>query len=400
MNKVLIGLTTYENLHLTKLALDSIWRNTPKLRTGEARLIVIDNNSKDDTVDYITRFSFVEKVIVSDRDCIAYQWNQFVDLLQKNEDFLIIPNDVVVGPNWLELLQEDTYKYDNTIVGSPYINCDLQYDKLINQQWAESYQDLYSQIKSCKTQEELEHWLRVLYYSYNFDDFCLDFQERNKNEPPIDSCVTHVMLFKNKLFKQHNFRFCEEYCPVYGSMEFDMICELNNLGYFRIASSRSYVHHWVSFSNQTSTNMTMNEKQKAIEKNNLHLLQKWEWVPDSTSFANIPSPSSIPSWRTPYHRFKLREKELSLEEAKSVPGTKYMSFQGLQPGHDYYSQVQPGSIVSLKINPRYSVKMTEEKQWYLMDDIKRGLLWNIDYYYRQEEENYHGIGHMDFLLER
>ncbi len=413
MNKVLLGLTTYNNYKFSYLALESIYRNTPKIKHGSCRVVVIDNNSNDETYERILKdFPWISKLIVSKNDCIAAQWNEFLDLLEDDEDFLMAPNDIVVGVNWLELLQEDTYRYDNVIVGSPYLNNDLQYDDVINQEWAENYLRLYPEIKEAKSADDLKYWLQRLYG--DFDGFTESFQEANKAEPPIDSCVTHVMLFKNKLFKDYGFRFCEEYCPVFGSMEFDMICELNNLGYFRIASSRSYVHHWVSASNGVSTNMAISDKQRAIEKNNLHLLSKWEWIPGSTTFANFPSPSKIPNWRTPYHKWKKRDTALNETEAHKVPGIKFMSFEGLQPGHDYFDQIQPGSILRYQ-NNKYKIigkedgalkfkagshyfKGDDRLDSYIFKEDFNRFKYNIEYYKRDEEEAYFGEGHMDFLL--
>lgn len=410
MNSILIGLCTYNHYEFTKLALESLWKNTPKLRDGSARLVVIDNNSTDGTVENILRdFPWIPGIIHANEDCISKQWNTFLEFRKPNEDFLMIPNDVVFGPNWLELLREDTYRYDNVIVGSPYLPVDLAYDKYINEAWANRYKANYELIRNAKSAEELRGWMQSL-YGKDFDQFCLEFQERNKDEPPIDCAVTHVLLFKAKLFDEHNFKFSEEYCPYYGSHEFDTVAQLNNLGYFRIASSRSYVHHWISISNKTS-DIPLTEKQKIIDRNNLTLLKKWTPIPGSQTFLEGPRPSAIPNFRMPYYKFKLNDPYKTDEEARKMPGIKFMSFEGLTPGVSYFDQIKQGSIV------RKDYKSYKVKGWTSFGIVPDGYQnghgnstltrpafiedgWHIDYFWREEEERYFGQGHQDCLLEK
>lgn len=416
MSNTLLGFTCYNHYPFTYLALKSIEKYTPELKDRSARLLVIDNNSTDETQSKIMQdFPWISEFIVEKRDCIPYQLNIFLNKLEKDEDFLMCPNDIVVGPNWLKLLIEDTYKYDEVTVGSPYLPVDLQYDEVVNQDWADRYNQVYTYIKRCTNSDELENWANKL-YGGNFEQFCLDFQERNQDEPPIDCQVTHLMLFKSKLFED-GFRFNDiDYPNYYGSWEFDLRAELSNRGYFGIASSRSYVHHWISIANQDS-NIALTEKQKEIRKNNIKLFQKWHPLPDSVFFLNKPMPSKIPNWRTAYFKYKLNNPELNQEEASKIPGIKFLTFQGITPGHDrYFNQIQTGSIIR-KDGKSYLVnrKLGEDKLFLYVNnedrvgffDIERIITkeefvaekWGIDYYKRDEEESYFGNGHMNFLLE-
>lgn len=416
-NSTLLGLTCYNHYAFTYLALKYIEKYTPELKTGDARLIVIDNNSIDETKNRILiDFPWIEKFIVSDRDCIPYQQNQFLELLKENEDYCLLPNDICVGPNWLKLLKEDTYRHDNIIFGSPYMNCDLQYDKKINLDWSNNYFKIYNEIREAKSAEDLEFYLNNLYEG-DFEEFCLNFQERNINEPPIDGGLTHIMLFKSKLFKEYKFKFNDlDYPKYFGSWEFDLKVELNNMGFYSIASSRAYVNHWISISNKDS-DINLSDKQKEIRKNNLKLFKKWEWIPGLTYFSSFPEPSNISNWRTPYHKWKKRELEISDEEAARIPGIKFMNFEGLNPGANYFNQIQSGSILrkdgkSYKVDRISTIdEETEgicafnERILILSDGTKlceKKFLeekWHIDYYYRREEEEYYGHGHQDCLLE-
>ncbi len=401
-NKTLIGISTFNNYQYTKLALESIGRYTDLTKH---RVIVIDNMSTDETRDNLLKdFPFVSKIVDLEYDCIATMWNMFIDMLEPEEMFCMVPNDIIVGESWLEYLIEDLNKFnDKFICISPYMPVDNQYDDVINQGFAERYLTEYRGKLNNKTSyETLHQYIKELYIDW--EQFSLSFSERNKNENCLDCSNTHIVLYRNELFTKYNFRFDERYCPYWGSLEHDTNCQLNNLGLFRLTSSRTYVHHFISVTHRSFES----DKQKQIYKNTIKLLQKWEWIPGSTVFANIPAPSNIPNWRTPYHKFKLRETELSFEEAKKVPGTKYMSFQALEPGHSYYEQVQPSSIISVR-GKSYKVVVNNDYRFYCSDinmpELGSNIVVrysdnpNIDYYWRSEEENYHGTGHMDFILE-
>lgn len=375
MNNTLIGLVTYNNLAFTKMTIKSLMVNTLSLTTSQSRLVVIDNGSTDGTVEWLQMAYPWVKVITDTKDCITYQWNQFLELREPGEDFLMIPNDVAFGhPEWLENLAEDTYKNSEVIVGSPYMNCDLAYDEVIDQYWNEKYKRAYPRIRGIKDYRKLTEELQNL-YDGNFPGFCADFAKRNAKEPPIDFCLTHVMLFKAKLFDDHNFKFSEEYCPYYGSHEFDTRARLNNMGYYSISSSRSYVHHWVSISNNLSKG-DMNEKEKAIDKNNVHLLQKWEPIVDSVTYLGGSRPSRCPNWQSPYFRFRERKELLSEEEARKVPGIRFLNFQGLVPGQNYFHEIQPGSVISYASTAAYIHARSSDT---LFCKGKDGLNFPIDY---------------------
>ncbi len=416
MNNVLIGLTSYNKYQFTYLCLKYLEKNTPRLKDGTARLILLDNNSTDYTQDKVLKdFPWIEKLIIPEIDCIPHQLNLFVKELKDNEDFVMCPQDVCVGPNWLEFLQEDVYSNENIIMGSPYMPLDLAWDDVINDLWNSQYLKEYYNIRNMTTPEELEVQLNSLYLG-GFDDFCLDFQERNEEGGLLDNALTHLILFKNKLFTKDNYRFPEKEFPRYfGGWEFSLKAEMNNFGYYNISSSQSFAHHWLSISNQES-NIPLNEKQKIVRSNNLKLLGMWEAIPESVYFFDSPRPENISNWKTPYYRFK--KINLEEEEASKQPGTSFMCFCGLKPGENYFNQIRPGSVLTDGKRDYFVNSVVEERDitregsWFYRDTFlvpgltrKKLVLdsrdgeglelteneflyegWSVVYYWREEEK--------------
>lgn len=106
-----ILVTVRDRMALTRLTLESLARHTP----GDARLIVVDNGSREDTLDYLAgelKKGVIHR-LVCNRAGTVPQWektyaiNQAVDLLRTEEFdyFAWIDNDIEVRPGWLEAAQ-------------------------------------------------------------------------------------------------------------------------------------------------------------------------------------------------------------------------------------------------------------------------------------------------------
>lgn len=99
-----IIIVTYNNLALTKLCLESVLRNT---EYPNVEIIVVDNDSKDDTPPYLQRIAKLEpsvKVILNQQNHgFAKANNQGIELAT-GEYIVLLNNDAIVPPGWLSRL--------------------------------------------------------------------------------------------------------------------------------------------------------------------------------------------------------------------------------------------------------------------------------------------------------
>lgn len=104
-----IILLTYNQLDYTKLCIESIRKFTPK---GQYEIIVVDNNSNDGTVEYLKAQEDL-RVIYNDYNAgFPKGCNQGIEI-SKGESILLLNNDTIVTPNWLNNLDSVLYSSDD-----------------------------------------------------------------------------------------------------------------------------------------------------------------------------------------------------------------------------------------------------------------------------------------------
>lgn len=113
-----IILLTYNQLDYTKLCIESIRKFTPK---GQYEIIVVDNNSNDGTVEYLKAQEDL-RVIYNDYNAgFPKGCNQGIEI-SKGESILLLNNDTIVTPNWLNNLDSVLYSSDDIGVVGPISN--------------------------------------------------------------------------------------------------------------------------------------------------------------------------------------------------------------------------------------------------------------------------------------
>ena len=101
-----IVILTYNNLEYNKSCIESIRRYT---REGIYEIIVVDNQSTDGTVDWLKEQKDL-KIILNDRNLgFPKGCNQGIELADRDNDILLLNNDIVVAPNWLMNLKKCLY---------------------------------------------------------------------------------------------------------------------------------------------------------------------------------------------------------------------------------------------------------------------------------------------------
>jgi O-antigen biosynthesis protein len=119
--KTSIVILTYNNLEYNKLCIESIRKYTPK-ETYE--IIVVDNNSTDGTAEWLKQQKDIKLILNKKNVGFPKGCNQGIKASGKGNDILLLNNDIIVTPNWLENMHLCLYS-DNLIgaVGAVSNSC-------------------------------------------------------------------------------------------------------------------------------------------------------------------------------------------------------------------------------------------------------------------------------------
>lgn len=125
MNKNRYSLTfaCYNSVEYTKLCVESMIAHGTPLD----RLVVVDNGSKDETRDYLSTLPLGGRIFNTQNLGCGVAWNQGALALQ-SEWTIVMNNDVLVSPNWIENLIGAAESQNLKIVSPALIEGNLNYD--------------------------------------------------------------------------------------------------------------------------------------------------------------------------------------------------------------------------------------------------------------------------------
>lgn len=132
-----IIIVTFNGLEYTKLCIESIRKFTEK---GSYEIIVIDNNSTDGTKEWISSQSDLKVIFNKDNLGFTVACNEGISIAIG--DILLLNNDVIVTPRWLENLNEALYSDSNIGAVGPVSNYVSN-----NQQIDVSYSNVHEMLK-------------------------------------------------------------------------------------------------------------------------------------------------------------------------------------------------------------------------------------------------------------
>lgn len=121
--KYSITFACYNQVDYTRQCLDSMLKHGLDL----GRVVVVDNGSTDDTRRYIASLPLGGIILNQANLGCGVAWNQGVLALQ-SEWSIIMNNDVLVSPNWIENLIITAEKNNLKIISPSLIEGDLDYD--------------------------------------------------------------------------------------------------------------------------------------------------------------------------------------------------------------------------------------------------------------------------------
>lgn len=101
-NKTAIIILTYNNLQYNKECLESIRKYT---KEGTYEVIIVDNCSTDGTRDWLKEQTDIKLLLNDENVGFPKGCNMGIELAEKDSDILLLNNDIVVTPRWLDNLR-------------------------------------------------------------------------------------------------------------------------------------------------------------------------------------------------------------------------------------------------------------------------------------------------------
>lgn len=116
--KTSIVILTFNKLPLTIQCLESLWKNT----SAPYELILVDNGSKDGTIEYLRNLG--DRIILIENPYnygFAKGCNQGTEVAS-GDQILFLNNDTILPPGWLEPMVEALYSDDDVGIVGPVTN--------------------------------------------------------------------------------------------------------------------------------------------------------------------------------------------------------------------------------------------------------------------------------------
>lgn len=240
-NKTTIIILTYNNLNLTVDCIESIRKYTDK---NDYEIIVVDNNSTDDTKSWLQNQNDLKVIYNKENLGFPKGCNIGINESSKESDILLLNNDTIVTTNWLTNLQKCLYS--NPLIGAVGAvsnnGANLQACNFTYSDFAEMHEKAYqNNISDSKKWEE---------------KVCL-----------IGYCV----LIKREVLNKIGF-LDENYSPGYIE-DNDLSLQIINAGYKLMLCHDSFIHHYLG----TSFRKDQEKFNQLILKNREYFENKWNF---------------------------------------------------------------------------------------------------------------------------
>ena len=118
-----ITFACYNSVNYTKACIDSLI----KVGTPMDRVVVVDNGSTDETREYLMDFDLGGRIYNQSNLGCGVAWNQGILHFQA-EWTVIMNNDLIVSPQWIENLIQTAIDNNLTVISPALIDGELDYD--------------------------------------------------------------------------------------------------------------------------------------------------------------------------------------------------------------------------------------------------------------------------------
>ncbi|MDV4149716.1 glycosyltransferase [Clostridium sp. AL.422] len=235
--KTSIIILTYNNLDYNKICIESIKKYT----NSDYEIIVVDNNSTDGTVEWLESQKDIKVIYNKENLGFPKGCNQGIRIVT-GEEILLLNNDTIVTPNWLENLKECLYSSEEIAAVGPVTN-------------------------SCPNYQTVP----IDYTSV--EEMIIFAEEYNKSEPKKWEeklrLIGYCMLTKKDVIDKIGL-LDEEFTP--GNFEDDDYSfRIRNAGYKLMLCKNSFIHHFGSLSfGEVSTKYS-----ELLRRNRRKFINKW-----------------------------------------------------------------------------------------------------------------------------
>ena len=233
-----IVILTFNKISYTKKCIESIRKYTSK---GSYEIIVVDNASTDGTISWLKEQSDIITIFNKDNLGFPKGCNQGIEIAQGSE-ILLLNNDVIVTPKWLEQMLEALYSSEKVGAVGPVTNY------APGQEITVTYQNEAEMVSFAS--EVTEKFKNKWSQKTKLIGFCLLFKK---------SVLDEVGLL-DELFTPGNYE------------DYDISFRLLLAGYKLLLCHNVFIHHFGSISFGTD-----NRKfDDLLRENKLKFLEKWK----------------------------------------------------------------------------------------------------------------------------
>ncbi|MFG6495432.1 glycosyltransferase [Fictibacillus sp. UD] len=249
--KTSIVILTYNNLEYNKLCIESIRKYTLQ---NTYEIIVIDNNSTDGTVEWLKEQKDLVTIYNKENVGFPVGCNQGIKIANQDNDILLLNNDVVVTPNWLDNLKIGLYS--ESIIGA-----------------------VGAVTNNCSNNQ-------VINANYNNLDQLIEFSRENNISDKFSwieklRLVGFCMLIKREVIDKVGL-LDEIFTP--GNFEDDDYSyRIRQIGYKLLLCKDSFIHHFGS----TSFKKSPVEYNKILHDNREKFKKKWGFDPNSINHKEL-----------------------------------------------------------------------------------------------------------------
>lgn len=249
--KTSIVLLTYNKLDYTKLCIDSIKKYT---KAGTYEIIVVDNNSSDGTRDWLREQVDIKLILNDENLGFPGGCNVGIKAAEKDNDILLLNNDTIVTPRYLENLQNCLYSEEFIgAVGAVSNNCS-------------NYQSIKASYQSIE---------EMISFSEKFN-----ISDSSKWEQKV-RLIGFCMLIKRTVLERVGL-LDEVFFP--GNFEDDDLgYRIQSEGYKLMLCNDTFIHHFGS----TSFKENMDKFANLLKENSIKFINKWGFNSEENSFVNF-----------------------------------------------------------------------------------------------------------------